>query len=83
MGHLTTLTNLVRHMEVSKISTQFILRSVYDVLPTLTNLHKWRPTETPDCTLRRARGTLHHVLSSCAIALSQGRYTWRHNNVLR
>ena len=53
------------------------------MLPTPTNLHKWKLTETPDCPLCGARGTLQYVLSSCAIALSQGRYTWRHNNVLR
>ena len=61
---------------------QFLLRSVYDVLPTTTNLHKWKLTETLDCPLCGARRTLQHILSSCAIALSQGRYTWRHNNVL-
>ena len=25
---------------------------------------------------------LWHVLSSCQVALNQGRYTWRHNSVL-
>ena len=44
---------------------------------------KWKLTETPDCPLCAARGTQQHILSSCAIAISQGRYTWRHNNVLR
>ena len=27
--------------------------------------------------------TLHHILSSCPTALSQGRYTWRHDSVLQ
>ena len=26
---------------------------------------------------------MHHILSACKQALAQGRYTWRHNNVLR
>jgi hypothetical protein len=30
-----------------------------------------------------ARGTLDHVISSCHVALTQGRYTWRHDQVLR
>ncbi|XP_063420791.1 uncharacterized protein LOC134706007 [Mytilus trossulus] len=62
---------------------QFLLRSVYDVLPTPSNLHRWKLSETPDCPLCGNRGTLHHVLSGCNIALTQGRYTWRHNQVLR
>ena len=28
-------------------------------------------------------GTLDHILSSCKVALSQGRYRWRHDTVLR
>ena len=28
-------------------------------------------------------GTLEHILSSCNVVLGQGRYTWRHNQVLR
>ena len=35
---------------------------------------------TPLC---QGRQTTGHVLSSCKIALSQGRYTWRHNRVLQ
>ncbi|XP_069139210.1 uncharacterized protein [Argopecten irradians] len=61
----------------------FLLRSVYDVLPTPANLHRWDLVETPDCPLCGQRGTLQHILTSCQVALSQGRYTWRHNQVLR
>ncbi|GFN79705.1 polyprotein [Plakobranchus ocellatus] len=31
----------------------------------------------------QGRQTTEHVLSSCKVALSQGRYTWRHNRVLQ
>ncbi|XP_069114340.1 uncharacterized protein [Argopecten irradians] len=62
---------------------QFFLRSVYDVLPTPANLHRWDLAETPDCPLCVQRGTLQHILTSCHVALAQGRYTWRHNEVLR
>ena len=61
---------------------QFLLRAVYDVLPTPANLHRWNLTEAPNCSLCGKRGTLDHILSSCQVALSQGRYTWRHNQVL-
>jgi hypothetical protein len=62
---------------------QFLLRSVYDTLPSQANLHRWKLVDTPDCNLCGARGTLDHVLSSCHVALTQGRYTWRHDQVLR
>ena len=28
-------------------------------------------------------GTLNHILSGCKVALSQGRYKWRHDEVLK
>ncbi|XP_060076611.1 uncharacterized protein LOC132556244 [Ylistrum balloti] len=62
---------------------QFLLRSVYNVLPTPTNLHRWGMTENPNCPLCDQPGNLAHVLSSCNTALTQGRHTWRHNKVLR
>jgi hypothetical protein len=62
---------------------QFLLRSVYDLLPSPANLHRWSLTENPDCPLCKKRGTLEHILSSCSIALKQGRYRWRHDKVLR
>ncbi|KAK3781004.1 hypothetical protein RRG08_046308 [Elysia crispata] len=39
--------------------------------------------EDPTYPLCQGRQTTGHVLSSCKIALSQGRYTWRHNRVLQ
>ena len=62
---------------------QFLLRAVYDVLPTPTNLKTWGLTEAPKCTLCQKPANLEHILSSCQVALTKGRYTWRHNQVLR
>ncbi|GFN86204.1 reverse transcriptase [Plakobranchus ocellatus] len=39
--------------------------------------------DDPTCPLCQGRQTTEHVLSSCKVALSQGRYTWRHNRVLQ
>ena len=69
------------HMAPLRIS--FILRSVYDLLPSNANLVKWKKTDDPSCPLCKERQTVEHVLSSCRAALSQGRYTWRHNQVLK
>ena len=66
-------------MEPLRIS--FLLRSVYDVLPSRSNLLKWGLLETPDCQLCGARGTMAHILSGCKLALQQGRYRWRHRSL--
>ena len=68
-------------MDGHKIS--FLLRSVYDVLPSPTNLRLWGLTEDPNCKLCNKPANLEHVLSSCRTALTDGRYTWRHNHVLK
>ncbi len=60
----------------------FLLRSVYDTLPTPTNLHKWGMRQDPLCKLCGERGTMAHILSGCKTALTQGRYRWRHDKVL-
>lgn len=60
----------------------FLLRSVYDTLPSPTNLHRWGMREDPLCRLCGGRGTMAHILAGCKTALSQGRYRWRHDKVL-
>ncbi len=67
-------------MEGSRLS--FIIRATYDVLPTPKNLNQWIG-EDPSCPLCQTPATLRHILVGCKISLSQGRYTWRHNQVLR
>ena len=61
----------------------FLLRSVYDLLPLPANLCRWGLTTDPKCSLCDKPGTLEHVMSSCSTALTQGRYRWRHDSVLR
>ena len=62
---------------------RLLLRYVYDVLPSPVNLCQWNLTYNPNCRLCEKRGTLDHILSSCKVALSQGRYRWRPDTVLR
>ena len=73
--------NEIWHMVPLRIS--FLIRSVYDLLPSNANLVRWGKIEDPTCPLCQGRQTTEHVLSSCKIALSQGRYTWRHNRALQ
>ncbi|XP_063050368.1 uncharacterized protein LOC134445223 [Engraulis encrasicolus] len=62
---------------------KFLIQSVYDVLPSPANLHCWGLAEAPSCPLCPARGSLEHILSCCPKALGEGRYRWRHDQVLK
>ena len=42
----------------------------------------WGLTEDPNCKLCGKPANLEHILSSCSVALSEGRYTWRHDQIL-
>ncbi|XP_062387675.1 uncharacterized protein LOC134076569 [Sardina pilchardus] len=62
---------------------RFLIQSVYDTLPSPSNLFCWGLAETPACPLCQRRGSLEHILSCCPKALGEGRYRWRHDQVLR
>ena len=68
--------------KMTRTKARFLIRSVYDVLPTPTNLCIWGKQDDPKCKQCQRVCTLEHILSSCPISLAQGRYTWRHNHVL-
>lgn len=61
---------------------KFLLSSVYDVLPTPTNLQRWRLTEDFSCALCKRPANLEHILSSCRAGLTEGRFRWCHDQVL-
>jgi len=63
-------------MEGSRIS--FLIRSTYDVLPSPQNLNLWLG-EDPSCPLCSSPATLRHILTGIKVALSQGQFTWRHD----
>lgn len=67
-------------VEANRMS--FLLKSLYDVLPSPTNLVVWGLSEDPACKLCNKPANLEHVLSSCSQSLANGRYRWRHDKVL-
>ena len=69
-------------MKMPEASLSFLIKAVYDLLPTPTNRNKWFGTDEK-CLLCGQEGTLNHLLSGCKVALSQGRYKWRHDKVLK
>ena len=69
--------------KMNEVRLKFLVKSVYDLLPTPQNKNVWFNTDENTCSLCGGRGTLNHILCSCPVALSQGRYTYRHDKVLR
>ena len=69
--------------KMEPIRLQFTIRSTYDLLPTPTNLMRWGKSDCAECGLCSGPGHLEHILSSCRTALTQRRFTWRHDKVLR
>ena len=62
----------------------FLLRASSDTLPTAVNLCRWKVQCSARCTLcASTRPTTAHVLSGCPAALTQNRYTYRHNLALQ
>lgn len=69
-------------MGLEAFHTSLILQATYDVLSTHSNLNQWYG-EDPTCSLCPSPANLKHILVGCKTSLSQGRYTWRYNHVLK
>ena len=53
-------------------------------MPTPSNLKRWKLTTEAFCFLcNKDTCTTSHIRGACKVALSQGRFTFRHDNVLR
>ena len=63
---------------------KFLINSTHNVLPTPDNLRRWGKSSVDiACTLcQYSNRSLKHILNGCPAALQQGRYTWRHDNIL-
>ena len=59
---------------------QFSRKSLLQLLPTASNLHRWKRTNNPSCSLcnKEIRQTNKHVLSNCSSTFVLNRYTKRH-----
>ena len=62
---------------------KFAINAGINTLPTFDNLKRWGKRVIDRCPFCGNIQTLAHVLSNCSSALDQGRFTWRHNSVLR
>ena len=67
----------LKHMEPKKLG--FLVKAVYNVLPTPVNLHAWGLTTSDRCRACGKTASLKHILTGCEYALRS--YTWRHNEV--
>ena len=63
----------------------FALRVFYGTVATPAMKAKWDENEDGICKLcdRGTQATIQHILSGCPVSLQQGRYTWRHDKVLK
>ena len=61
----------------------FLLQAASDTLPTVVNLRRWCIQSDVKCTLCDSiRPTTAHILGDCPVALTQQKYTHRHDQVL-
>ena len=65
-------------MEPKKLS--FLIKAVYDVLPTPVNFRAWGLTNSDWCRACGKTVSLKHILIGCEYARRS--YTWRHNEIL-
>ena len=62
----------------------FMISAVYGTLLTPAMVSKWGEDEGGKCKLCEEKmGTIQHILAGCKVAVSQGRYRWRHDKVLK
>ena len=62
---------------------KFIINASINTLSTQDNLKLWNKSTSDKCALCGNRDSTLHTLSGCKVALDQGRYTWRHDNIVK
>lgn len=68
--------------KIPQARLSFLIRATYDNLPSPANLARWFGSEENCGLCEMAQVNLHHILCGCKTALAQGRYRWRHDQVL-
>ena len=56
---------------------------MYDTLPSPVNLHLRKKIKNPRDSYIGGVGSLKHILSSCQTALTDRRYRWHHDQILK
>ena len=64
-------------------TAKFLINATIHTLPTQNNLKLWNKAASDKCHLCGNRDSTKHTLSACKVALDQGRYTWRHDNIVK
>ena len=97
-NHVQTLIKQGQFLELTKIeqldatwqsfifnlpkgTMKWLLNSSINTLPTKANLRQWGKVTNDKCWCS-SKQTLNHILNGCRKALDQGRFTWRHDNIL-
>ena len=78
----TTLWSIV-HQKMPKNIFNFTLKYLNNTLATRKNLCEWSIVQSSACSFCLQSKTLQHIVSSCKMYLEHGRYTWRHDSVLK
>ena len=68
---------------MKKGTMKFLLNSFINTLPTQNNLKLWGKMFSDKCLNCKNRDSTLHCLNGCSVMLHQGRYTWRHDNILK
>ena len=61
---------------------KFLMNAAIDTLPTAANLLKWKKTTSNKCKLCKSIQTTRHILNICKFSLENGKFLWRHNNIV-
>lgn len=69
--------------KIPQARLSFLITSTNDTLPCPQNLHQWFGAEETCPLYNTINASPQHIPSGCKTALSQGRYRWRHDLVLR
>ncbi len=78
------LTNWSNHISlINPTISNFARKALLRCLPTNSNLFRWGKVPSNSCPNCSGQETENHVLNNCPVSAQQGRYTWRHNAVLK
>ena len=61
----------------------FCIRYLNNTLAANKNMFTWKKSASAQCSVCSAPQTLGHVIGGCAAHLNEGRYTWRHDSILK